>query len=239
MPDATPETPAPVVPPKPAPSPAAVSDDDHRERMIPRARFDEVNARKAEAEAAARVATEARTTAEAAARAAAAELAAARTRAALERELLTMGVPAADLDETADEFADRYSRHAPGEDGKKPSVKDWIEANKGKKWASAYLPKPATDADPADVTPPPKEAAPVRKPANSPAPSANPNAGTRAAVTPATGARWSPERVHAASPNDIRANLPAILAEMQQAGEITIAPSGRGADIMARLGIGK
>lgn len=126
-------------------------------------------------------------------------------------------------DEDIAEFRDRYNRLPPGEDGKKPSPKEWFAdllkrhaEGKAPKWAIAYLP-PVKVADPDgeedEPAPPPKKKAQPREE------EPDPNAGTRQADGGGSRA-WTPERLDRVGPDVVRANHGKIVADLEKAGMV-------------------
>lgn len=108
----------------------------------------------------------------------------ANTRLSAAFEVAAIGAGLSDPDDVQ-EFRDRYDRLHPGEDGKRPTPREWMAAIKEKppKWARAYLDAPKDDEveDPPGVR---QQVAQERRqePAvTDPAKKQDPNAGTRQA----------------------------------------------------------
>lgn len=147
-----------------------------------------------------------------------------RTRYAVDTALLRSGVT--DPEDMA-EFRERYGRVEPDAEGKRPAPDAWLTALKAKppKWAVMYFtpqapPKAETDPD-AEVDEEPPVRVETRKAA------VDPNAGARAGGADPAPRRWTPKRVEASSPREIRDNLGSVLAEAEARGEIVLNESIR------------
>lgn len=132
------------------------------------------------------------------------------TRARYEFESAMASIGVTDPDDAA-EFASRYERVQPGEDGKRPTAKEWAKAIKERppKWATGYLATPDDDDEPVVTVRTRVEERQVRQP------EADPNAGVRD-----NGRRvrvWTDEAVARLSPEEYRKHRAEIVA--QSAGE--------------------
>jgi hypothetical protein len=140
------------------------------------------------------------------------------SRARYEFDAAMMGIGIADADDAA-EFAARYERLQPGEDGKKPTAREWAKAIKEAppKWARGYF-AAEVDDEPAEPRP---GLTTVRQ--QTP-PAARPNGGVRADNGRAP-AVYSNAAVARMTPAEVLANKNAIMAQAIADGEIK-APKG-------------
>lgn len=118
--------------------------------------------------------------------------------------------------EDMSEFRDRYGRAEPDAKGARPDPAGWMKGivEAKPKWARAYLPEPAESAAPPVVKPPPVV---------TPPPGGNPNGGAGPAG-PGPRKQWTDEVVDRLTPAELKANMPAILAEMAADGVISYKP---------------
>lgn len=120
-----------------------------------------------------------------------------------ERELLRSGV----LDPEAQEVAMLFhGKLAPGADGKRPSISEWLANREGlPKAVQAYLPQaPQVQQAPAPQAGAPQAPAPVRLP----------DSDRGAGAAPQASSSFSPSAIKALTPEEYAKSRPAILASL-------------------------
>lgn len=129
----------------------------------------------------------------------------------------------ADDAETREEVLSRYSAVKPDAEGKRPSLPEWLKAQRaandgqGARWVRAYLQTPADPAPPvkpaADAKPPPTN--------TKPPPKSDPNGGaSRTGAPPPVTGEISEEQFRAMTREQQKANLEAYMASARKRGAI-------------------
>jgi hypothetical protein len=98
---------------------------------------------------------------------------------ATEARFAIAGAGLIDDDESRAEIMDRYDRSPVGTEGQRPSLPDWLRAQKegGARWLKAHMPEVTTTPATPSVVTPPKPAAPVSNPNGGATPQPPPIAG--------------------------------------------------------------